>query len=246
MMGELTRWMSSWLYRRRPKTTHETELVERISSQLNRRKAFKLNPHTPLKEVKFIIFDTETTGFYPDHGDELISIGAVALQNGKLIKDDIFHEWINPGRSIPSFIMELTHLKTDDIENASSVLEVLDRFLQYASVQPLVAHCADFDLGFINRTLRLSTRQTLKNNVIDTQKLGFYLQPYDGLVSLDELLKRYDITIGERHHALSDAQMTAQLLVQILAELEAKKISTIDELFYYMKNAERYHSMALF
>ena len=55
----------------------------------------------PLNTSRYIIFDTETTGFYPYQGDEIINIAAVVVEDGKIREDLIFDELVNPYRSIP-------------------------------------------------------------------------------------------------------------------------------------------------
>ncbi len=53
----------------------------------------------------FVVFDIETTGFSPVN-DKIIEIGAVKIRNGEVI--DNFSEFVNPERSIPYKITELT------------------------------------------------------------------------------------------------------------------------------------------
>ncbi|NLC78055.1 MAG: hypothetical protein GX750_10650, partial [Clostridia bacterium] len=59
----------------------------------------------PLEEIRFVVFDTETTGFHPKKGDELLSIGAVIFEEGR-IKEETFHRFINPHRSVPQVVTE--------------------------------------------------------------------------------------------------------------------------------------------
>lgn len=57
-----------------------------------------------LLEETFVVFDTETTGFYAG-SDQMIEIGAVKIQAGKII--DRFDELIDPHRAIPKKLRNL-------------------------------------------------------------------------------------------------------------------------------------------
>ena len=54
---------------------------------------------------EFVAFDLETTGLSAQH-DEITEIGAVILRDGQVV--DTFQAFVNPGRSIPQKIVDLT------------------------------------------------------------------------------------------------------------------------------------------
>ena len=64
-----------------------------------------------LTESTFVVFDIETTGFSPLK-NRIIEIGAVKVQNGKII--DRFSEFVNPEVPIPFRIEKLTSI-TDEM-----------------------------------------------------------------------------------------------------------------------------------
>ncbi|OQW98240.1 MAG: DNA polymerase III subunit epsilon, partial [Desulfobacteraceae bacterium A6] len=47
---------------------------------------------------RYVIFDVETTGFGPQRGARVIEIGAVLVENGKMISE--FQSLINCGKAV--------------------------------------------------------------------------------------------------------------------------------------------------
>ena len=71
---------------------------------------FNLKEYSLLNQ-EYVVFDTETTGFYVGQ-DQMIEIGAVKIKNGEII--DRFDEFIDPGRTLPQKITDLTCI-TDEM-----------------------------------------------------------------------------------------------------------------------------------
>lgn len=191
-----------------------------------------------LKKMRFIVFDTETTGFHPYSGDELLSIGAVAIENGKIMDEHIFHSHINPNRTIPGHISELTGIENHHVESAPSFLSVFSDFLDFKAHSPLIAHCAAFDFNFINVKLKSHKIMKMPSNALDTMKLATHLLGNEEGFTLDNLLHQYGIPTTKRHHALEDARMTAQLFIHQMEHLENEGVKTLYELekFIQYKN----------
>lgn len=241
MITGFKKWISHILFDKKTKITYTPELLESISIQLQLVNNQSPDPQMPLKQATFVVFDTETTGFYPYAGDELISIGAVMIRNGAIEETHTFHEWINPYRSIPPEVQSLTGVLEKDVIHAPPALVVIHQFLQFIGPQYLVAHCADFDLNFINTQLKKYCKKKLSNPVIDTMMLSYHLNAADKFHNLDHLLSKYEITIHERHHALEDAKMTASLFLKFLDQLEQRGITTIRGLDSYVKSMHLLH-----
>ncbi|MFT9849328.1 3'-5' exonuclease [Aneurinibacillus sp. REN35] len=193
-------------------------------------------PDRHLRSMRFVVFDTETTGFHPFAGDEIISIGAVIIQNGQIHESEYFHEYIHPNKPIPPIVTEITGITNDDVKDSPPALPVLHKFLTFIHDSYLVAHCADFDMNFLNSRLKKLCRTKLYNPVIDTMTLAYHLLPTNASYGLDTLLDQHNIEIKERHTALGDALMTAQLFLMFIEELERRGVHTLHELESYIKS----------
>ncbi len=95
------------------------------------------NKEYDLLEQEFVVFDTETTGFYAG-SDQMIEIGAVKIKNGKIT--DRFDELINPNRKLPQKIVELTAITDDMLKDKDTEENVTKRFLEWTGNLPMVAH----------------------------------------------------------------------------------------------------------
>ena len=60
--------------------------------------------HTPLGELDAVVFDLETTGFSPQHGDEILSFGAVRIRGGIVLKRNSSTRWYNQKRRCQSIL----------------------------------------------------------------------------------------------------------------------------------------------
>jgi DNA polymerase-3 subunit epsilon len=188
-----------------------------------------------LNEMEIVVFDLETTGFSTTNGDEIISFGAVAVRDGKVLEEECFYSLVNPKRTIPPHIVELTGVTNEMVEDAPDLIHVLSAFMQFIGRRVLVAHASGHDKQFLNQALWRTSKTNLNHRVIDTMMLAKWLEP--GLVQydLDTLLERHNITIQNRHHALYDSLMTAQLWLQYMSKVSEKKnIVTLGDLYAYL------------
>ncbi|UZJ42488.1 3'-5' exonuclease [Prosthecochloris sp. SCSIO W1101] len=192
----------------------------------------------PLEKVRFVVFDTETTGF-DCAKDLVISIGAIALNGVQINVEDSFEVLIRRD-SVGDCEAVTTHgLLLRDLHEGCDENEAINGFLEYARDSVLVAQHADFDVAMINRILKHRYRFELFNQVIDTASLAKRLEkgPYYNLAHkggeyrLDVLLERYNIRLYDRHTAAGDAFLTAQLFQMLLMKARHAGIKTLRELF---------------
>lgn len=179
-----------------------------------------------LKDLTYVVFDTETTGLRPSDGDEIISIAAVRIENGKIDEANPFTRLVNPGMKIPKESIKYHGITDDMVVNEESIDHVLPAFREYVGNSILVAHNAAFDMKF----LKLKEDQTgvsFPNLVLDTLLISVFLDHESHNHSLDGITKQMGITIEGRHTALGDALATAKVLLKMISRLEAREITSL-------------------
>lgn len=185
---------------------------------------------TPLKEIRFVVMDTETTGFYPYRGDEVISLGAVVVQGGRIREEETFHQLVNPGRHVPQVVTDLTGITDGMVAAAPDFFTILRDFLSFAGDSVLVGHALDFDMAFFNLKLKKRCRNQIRHLTLDTYKMSFLVDPFLHNRSLDGLLASHGIPGTGRHTAIGDAILTARLLLVFLDILAGYHITTLQDM----------------
>ena len=166
--------------------------------------------------MREIVFDTETTGLNPQTGDRLVEIGCVELVN-KVETGRVFHAYFNPDRPMPSEA-EAIHGHSDRfLSDKPRFHEGALDLISFISDDPLIAHNAHFDFGFLNWELSNCGHPIVcLSRMIDTLAIARTRHP-GAKHSLDSLCTRYGIDRSARvkHGALLDAQLLAQVYVEL-------------------------------
>ncbi|MGC3939544.1 exonuclease domain-containing protein [Roseobacter sp. EG26] len=194
---------------------------------------------TPLPELCFVPFDTETTGLSVEK-DAIVQLGAVRVLNGRIVEGEVLDTYVNPGRPIPPASSEIHRVTDADVANAPDIGEVGRSFHQFAKGAVLVAHNAPFDIGLL-RASQAQMGVEWTHPVLDTVLLSAVVFGTTEEHSLDVLCDRLAITIPTqmRHTALGDAKATAEALIKLLPLLEAKGILTFGELIQETRRHSR-------
>lgn len=167
--------------------------------------------------MREVVFDTETTGFDSQGLDRITEIGAIELIDW-LPTGRQFHAYLDPApREVPPKVVELTGLTTEFLRGKPKFSERVDDFLAFIGDDPLIAHNAKFDMGFINAELRRCLKDELPDRrFIDTLDLAH--QKYPGSpASLDALCKRFGISLSSRdkHGAIIDSELLARVYLEL-------------------------------
>lgn len=182
----------------------------------------------PLRLLDFVVFDTETTGLNPSGGDQMISIGAVRIVNGRVLTGECFDELVCPGVSVPAKSTVFHGITDDMLEGKPTIKEILPKFAEFVGKAVLVAHNAAFDMKFIELQSE-KCEVNFVNPVLDTVLLSAFVHDHTNLHTLDDLAKRYGIDIEGRHSALGDAMATAHVFIKLVEQLSSRKVTTLNE-----------------
>lgn len=177
---------------------------------------------------KYTIVDLETTGHASSNGDRIIEVGIVVVEGDKIVKT--FSSLINPEQKIPTFISKLTGIEDKDVEDAPTFLEKAAEVYDLFKDSYLIAHNVPFDLGFLNAELVENGQQMLGNSTIDTVELARILLPQAPSFKLGQLAEYLGITHDDPHRALSDAIVTAKLLLLLKEKLNNLPYEAIQHL----------------
>lgn len=181
-----------------------------------------------LSDLAYTVFDTETTGFDPAGGDEIVSLGAVRVVNGRLLRHETFERLVDPRRSVPASSVAVHGITSDVLRGQPTLDVVLPVFARFAEDTVLVGHNVGFDMSF----LRLKEAQTgvrLTQPVLDTLLLDAALHPDHEQHSLEAIAARLGVGVVGRHTALGDALMTGEVFVRLLTLMQQRGIRTLGE-----------------
>ncbi|MFV8373596.1 PolC-type DNA polymerase III [Flavobacterium sp. LB2P74] len=185
--------------------------------------------------ARFVVLDTETTGF--DYTtDRILCIGAVVLQNNTIPINGSFEVYIQQ-EHYDQATAKIHGILKEFVIDRPTELEALQQFLDFLGDSIIIAHHTLFDITMINKALERNGLPELKNKTLDTAVLYKKTLLVSNLLerketySLDELADKFDISKKDRHTAMGDAYITAIAFLKILNKLREKKEIILKQLF---------------
>ncbi|QKJ63098.1 PolC-type DNA polymerase III [Flavobacterium sp. M31R6] len=191
-----------------------------------------------VESTRFVVLDTETTGFDYDN-DRILCIGAVVLQNNVIAIPDSFEIYIHQDHYDKSSA-QIHGILKDWVMDKPSELEALQKFLDFLGDDIIIAHHTIFDITMINMALERNGLPQLTNKTLDTAYLYKKTLIMSNLLerkenyALDDLADKFDISKKDRHTAMGDAYITAIAFLKIvkkLKDLKGKTEFTLKDLF---------------
>jgi len=181
-----------------------------------------------LADLHYTVFDTETTGLEPSAGDEIISIGAVRVVNGRLLKREVFEQLVDPRRPVSNASTRIHGIEAQALAGQPTIGEVLPQFQHFCEDTVLVAHNAAFDMRFLELK-EAATGVRFAQPVLDTLLLSVIVHPSQEGHSLEAVAERLGVGVIGRHTALGDALVTGEIFLKLLPLLAEHGILTLGQ-----------------
>lgn len=185
-------------------------------------------PRKKLRGPIYSVVDLETTGTSVKNGDRIIQIGCALVQDGTVVNH--FETLVNPRAKISHQIEQLTGISNHDVQSAPLFEDIAGTVFSLLTGTIFVAHNVNFDFPFLNRELERAGYPTLTIQAIDTVTLSQILLPTAKSYRLRDLTAYLTIQHNHPHSAASDADATAQLLIDLLAKLKTIPTITLRQL----------------
>jgi len=190
-----------------------------------------------IEETRFVVLDTETTGFDYEN-DRMLCIGALVLQNGIISVQDSFEVYLEQDHYDKS-TAQIHGILRDLLIKRPTEMEALQQFLDFLGDSIIIAHHTIFDVTMINKALERNGLPHLTNKSLDTAYLykktliQSHLFERKDHYTLDDLADKFDISKKDRHTALGDAYITAIAFLKIVKKLREKKAVSLNQLFKF-------------
>jgi exodeoxyribonuclease X len=194
--------------------------------------------NTPIQDVVFNVFDTESTGNNSFRQDKPIELAVVgwSLRNGFVSEPK---SWlINPQIPIHPAAIMVHGLLDKDVVNCPLYEEIVPHFLEYVKEGVLVAHNIDFDLGMVPEVnnpnyLKLDMLR-LSRKVFKKNELGHNEMPLTSH-KIQEIRWWLNVevdTLGfEAHRAVADILVTTKVFEYALKRaISFANVETLEDL----------------
>ena len=177
-------------------------------------------------DTTYCVLDLETTGF-SFRTEKITEVGIMKVKNGEVI--DEFSCFVNPEKPIPQRVVEVTNITDDMVKDAETIDKVMPKILEFVGDSVLVAHNADFDIGFLKYNAN-ELGLSLDNTYLDTLRLAKDLFPDYKKYKLGKIAENLGIKVEVAHRALDDVDTTVKVLNVMLNMLKEKGCETLDDI----------------
>ncbi|KGR90011.1 exonuclease [Ureibacillus massiliensis 4400831 = CIP 108448 = CCUG 49529] len=203
--------------------------LRHLQKEMNQEDVMNIN----LNKLNVVVFDIETTGFSPEKGDCILSLGATKMSGKEIIENETFYSLVQYDKEVSKEIETLTGITTEQVKDAPPIIEVLTQFFKFTQNSTLVAHHANHERSFLQHFSNKILRTPFKQRIVDTSFLYKVVEPQImTMTTLDNLCSHNNIPIENRHHALGDAKMTAKIWSIYIERVQQMGCETLNDVYH--------------
>jgi len=176
----------------------------------------------------FTVFDVETTGLSAKSGDRIVEIAGVRIEGGEMKEDVAFMSLVNPEREISWEAGSVNRISNSEVKSAPKIDQVLPKFLTFAEGSFLIAHNAEFDLGFLESEKEMCWGYIDIPECFCTMQFSRSVFPAEFRHNLDIVAARLGLKeTGVRHRALPDVLLTGKVFLELLKRSNTKSLEEL-------------------
>ena len=190
-----------------------------------------IDPHQsvlPMGSLNAVVLDMETTGL-DTTSDHIVQIGAVRLISGQIDRGNVFDELVNPGLPIPEDVTAIHGIGDKDVAGAADFTATMPTFADWVGGRVVLGYSIGFDLAMLKTEHERAGLSWKRPYGLDIAHLVQLLAPALPSTSLDTVAAWLGIEIRDRHQALGDALLAAEIYLALLPKLRSKGIFTLAE-----------------
>jgi len=200
-----------------------------------------------LARSRLVVLDLETTGLNFSK-DEVIAIGAVAIESGVIHLNDQFDLILRRPELDISETVLIHGIGPEALTQGHETEDALLHLLEWMNGDPILAYHSTFDQKFLEKTLKAQLGYTSQHLWMDVAELlpAFFPHAETKGRGLDNWADYFNLQISERHHAAADAMVTAELTLAALNMAQKKDVKTLKELvdkLHYQRRLQQMHRL---
>ena len=180
-------------------------------------------------DTTYCVLDLETTGFSATT-EKITEVGIMKVKNGEVL--DEFSCFVNPEKHIPERVTEVTNITDEMVKNAETIDKVFPKILEFLGDDKetvVVAHNANFDVGFLKQNAK-NLGYEFDYTYLDTLSLAKDLFPNYKKYKLGKIAENLGIKVEVAHRALDDVDTTVKVFNVMIDMLKEKGATIVEDI----------------
>jgi len=184
-----------------------------------------------IDDVAYTVLDVETTGLSASYG-RIIEFAGYRIERGEIVAE--VKSFFNPGMRLDPFIIELTGIRDEDLEDAPFFEDNATEIMDLIEGSVIVGHNIQFDIKFLEAEFYRAGFESFRPLTFCTLRAAQRLFPQLKSKKLDSVRRHLQIPEGSAHRAYADALATAEIFLKVKEKLQKEyQLSRLQELLSF-------------